>query len=90
MKSHNHFGSSLAIPSAVWKADGALLAGAPWSRGRAALFVEVRCPLTKRHNLICSIRGLHARSIRGITSLIMCRIYSLALYDFIIAEATDI
>ena len=46
-KGHSHFGSSLAIPSVVWKADGALLAGAPWSRGRAALFVEVRCAFSE-------------------------------------------
>ena len=34
--------SSLSIPHAVWRGERALLADAPWCRGRAALFAEVR------------------------------------------------
>lgn len=67
-KGHSHFGSSLAIPSVVWKADGALLAGAPWSRGRAALFVEVRCAfrdLDDTYSHLFRLR-LHMRCLRGV------------------------
>jgi hypothetical protein len=41
--------SSITITSAAWKGDGCLLAGAPWSRGRAAQYVEVM------HVMYCTV-----------------------------------
>jgi hypothetical protein len=75
-KGHSHFGSSLAIPSVVWKADGALLAGAPWSRGRAALFVEVRCAFSELDDTYAYFfrLRLYMRCLRGVilTAYLWC------------------
>ena len=38
---------SISIPQPVWNGAGTSLSDAPWSRGRAALFAEVKDPKIK-------------------------------------------